>query len=179
MKPAFLTAVGPTNDPATFWPSTSASINSYVPLDVFLPGLSPAASGAFLCKKKACHAVRRAAKASRGDGRRERREETSRLTTRAQRRPRPSPPLQKDGSNDPARMRRYSPCKPSSPAATAPITKPGPAAQPRAAAPPPLCKSDARSTRRIIDFNLHIRRPRSAAFRGPAVFVARTRASYP
>jgi len=55
-----------------------------------------------LRKRRACHRVRRAAKASRGDGRRERREETSRLTTRAQRRPPPSPPAEKRGSNDPA-----------------------------------------------------------------------------
>jgi hypothetical protein len=45
-----------------------------------------------VCRKS--HRVRRTAKAFRGDGRRERREETSRLTTRVQRRPRPSPPVQ-------------------------------------------------------------------------------------
>jgi hypothetical protein len=50
-KLAFMTAVGLTNDPATIRPSTSASINLFVPLDVFLPGLSPAASGAFFRKK--------------------------------------------------------------------------------------------------------------------------------
>jgi hypothetical protein len=50
-KLAFLTAVEHTNDPATIRPSTSASINLFVSLDVFLPGLSPAASGAFFRKK--------------------------------------------------------------------------------------------------------------------------------
>jgi hypothetical protein len=80
--------------------------------------LAPPRAGLF-CGKKACHRVCRAAKASRGDGRKRAPGGNVPFDDAGTKAPAAVSTSSKKGSNDPARMRRYSPRQPSSPTATA------------------------------------------------------------